>query len=169
MCSSAHLHGGVILLLPPPPLPSYPRTPTRLFFFKFCPLNATLKCLTCALLPYGELPKTWSREHVLRNESLSAQTQRDSFRSNKCVFIVWFCHLSWSQNEKFHSIFPKLYLIFFLHLNVRHLTFLWNFHPQVIPFGVDCSEDECACRDPEAKENKSKLSDGRGGAAGGSH
>ncbi|XP_078791697.1 pappalysin-2 isoform X3 [Oryzias latipes] len=40
---------------------------------------------------------------------------------------------------------------------------------EVIPFGVDCSEDECACRDPEAKENKSKLSDGRGGAAGGSH
>lgn len=28
----------------------------------------------------------------------------------------------------------------------------------MVPFGVECEEDECSCRDPEAEENKNGLS-----------
>ncbi|KAM6918678.1 pappalysin-2 [Xenentodon cancila] len=39
---------------------------------------------------------------------------------------------------------------------------------KVIQFGVDCSEDECTCRDPDAEENKSKVKHfDRGSGAGG--
>jgi len=40
---------------------------------------------------------------------------------------------------------------------------------QVIQFGVDCSEDECTCRDPDAEENKNKVKhlDKGGGGGGG--
>ncbi|XP_077392570.1 pappalysin-2 [Festucalex cinctus] len=34
---------------------------------------------------------------------------------------------------------------------------------KVIQFGADCNQDECTCRDPDAKENKSKAKDPDGG------
>uniref|UniRef100_A0A3Q2YZ81 Pappalysin 2 n=1 Tax=Hippocampus comes TaxID=109280 RepID=A0A3Q2YZ81_HIPCM len=34
---------------------------------------------------------------------------------------------------------------------------------KVIQFGADCNQDECTCRDPDAKENKSKAKDPKGG------
>ncbi|XP_069565911.1 pappalysin-2 [Brachyistius frenatus] len=40
---------------------------------------------------------------------------------------------------------------------------------KVIPFGADCNQEECTCRDPDAEENKSKAThlEGGGGAGGG--
>lgn len=35
---------------------------------------------------------------------------------------------------------------------------------QVIQFGVDCEQDECTCRDPDAEENRSKVEKVRGGS-----
>ncbi|XP_049603461.1 pappalysin-2 [Syngnathus scovelli] len=34
---------------------------------------------------------------------------------------------------------------------------------KVIQFGADCNQDECTCRDPDARENKSKGKDPQGG------
>uniref|UniRef100_A0A3Q0QS71 Pappalysin 2 n=1 Tax=Amphilophus citrinellus TaxID=61819 RepID=A0A3Q0QS71_AMPCI len=38
---------------------------------------------------------------------------------------------------------------------------------KVIQFGVDCNQDECTCRDPDAEENKSKAKHLGGGGGGG--